>query len=238
MYNGKKFIAIIPARGGSKRLPKKNLLNLNGKPLIAHTIESALLSKYIDEVVISTDSQEILDFSKKYKVSLPFIRPDELSSDTATKSSVIKHAIEFYQNELKSFFDYIVYLQPTSPLRSEVEIDGAIEYMYNSKSDAVISVCKLSHPIEWSGTLPNDGNMESFIKHIDTGSRSQELKQFYRLNGAIYICDTKKFLEQECMFIRENIYAFKMSKEKSVDIDTKEDLNYAEFLMRNKIESI
>jgi CMP-N,N'-diacetyllegionaminic acid synthase len=231
VYKNKTFIAVIPARGGSKRLPRKNILNLNGKPLIAHTIQAALFSKYIDETVVTTDDQEIFDIAKKYGASVPFLRPNELSDDVSTRSSVVKHTIEFYKNNLQKKFDYIVYLQPTSPLRTEVEIDNAIEYMHSKKSDAVVSVCELEHPFHWSGALPENKDMSKFLGDVAIRSRSQDLEIFYRLNGAIYICNSNKFLEQGCMFLKENIYAFKMDQKKSVDIDTKDDFEYVEFLI-------
>ena len=108
MYQNKTFLAIIPARGGSKRLPRKNVLALNGKPLIAWSIEAGLKSKYIDEVVVSTDSHVIADISKKYKANVPFLRPKNLSTDTASSFDAVRHAINFYKSELKKEFDYIV----------------------------------------------------------------------------------------------------------------------------------
>ncbi|NOR57103.1 MAG: acylneuraminate cytidylyltransferase family protein [Sulfurimonas sp.] len=226
MYNKKTFLAIIPARGGSKRLPRKNTLDLAGKPLIAWTIESGLKSKYIDEVMVTTDDEEIIEISEKYGAILPFKRPDILANDTATRPEVIKHTINFYKKNLKKEFDYIVYLQPTSPLRTEIDIDGAIEYMFKKKSDAVVSVCELEHPVHWTGTLPKNKNMSKFLSDVAIKSRSQDLETNYRLNGAIYICNTVKFLDQGCMFLKENIFAYVMNQNISIDIDTEVDFNY------------
>ena len=234
MYQNKTFLAIIPARGGSKRLPRKNVLALNGKPLIAWSIEAGLKSKYIDEVVVTTDDAEISEISEKYGANVPFIRPNILSNDIASRSDVIRHTIEFYKVELKQDFDYIIYLQPTSPLRTENEIDKAVEYMFEKNGDAVISICEVEHPIQWSGTLPKDKSMVEFLGEAVKKSRSQDLKTNYRLNGAIYICDIIKFKEQGCMFLKDNIYAYEMSQETSIDIDTKNDFFHALSLMEKR----
>ena len=230
MYRKKTFLAIIPARGGSKRLPRKNILNLAGKPLIAWSIEAGFKSKYIDETMVTTDDKEISEISKRFGASVPFIRPEKLADDFATRPEVIKHTIEYYQNKLQKKFDYLVFLQPTSPLRDESDIDSAIEYMMMKNADAVVSVCELEHPIHWSGSLPQDKNMSKFLDNVAIQSRSQDLEKYYRLNGAIYICNVKKFLEEGCVFLKENIFAFEMAQDKSVDIDTKKDFEYVEFL--------
>lgn len=237
MYQDKSFIAIIPARGGSKRLLRKNVLDLCGKPLIAWSIESGLESHYIDEVMVTTDDDEIVEVSKRHGANVPFKRPEKLADDHATRQEVIKHTIEFYQNELCKRFDYLVFLQPTSPLRDAKDIDNAIEFMFDKKSDAVVSVCELEHPINWSGPLPKDKNMSKFLDNVALKSRSQDLEKYYRLNGAIYICDVQKFLEEGCVFLTENIFAFEMTQNKSVDIDTINDFQMAECLLNLKKRS-
>jgi len=231
MFKNKTFLAIIPARGGSKRLPCKNVLDLKGKPLIAWSIEAGLKSKYIDEVMVTTDDDEIIEIAKTFKANVPFKRPNFLASDHATRSEVIRHTIEFYEQEFNKKFDYVVFLQPTSPLRDAKHIDEAIEYMFSKKGDATVSVCEVEHPIHWSGPLPKDNNMSQFLDRVSVQSRSQDLPTSYRLNGAIYICDVNRFLEEGCVFLKNNIYAFKMSQEVSVDIDTRIDFKFAEVLM-------
>ena len=123
MIGKKKLLAVIPARGGSERIPKKNILNLSGKPLISWTIEAALASKYIDDVVVSTDDNEIFTIAKKYGAKVPFIRPDKFSSNHASSISVVLHVIDFLQKVNESY-DYIILLQPTSPLRTVKNIDN------------------------------------------------------------------------------------------------------------------
>ena len=213
----KTFLAIIPARGGSKRLPRKNLLDLCGKPLIAWSIEAALKSKYISKVIISSDDEEILNIAKEYKAD--FIkRPDELASDTATTFDALKHTLE---NVGK--YDYVVLLQPTSPLRSEKHIDEAIELLKEKNADAIISVCEMEHSPLWSNTLDENLDMSNFLRDEVLNKRSQDLPKYYRLNGAIYICKTDKLLENKGFFLKENIYAYKMNKKHSVDIDEEID---------------
>ena len=231
MYENKSFLAIIPARGGSKRLPRKNVTTLLGKPLIAWTIEAALKSQHIDEVMVTTDDKEIASVAEKYGARLPFIRPDNLADDYATRTDVIKHTIEYYQRKLGKHFDYLVFLQPTSPLRTNEDIDRAIEYLKYKKADAVISVCESEHPVQWSGVLPDNNDMSKFLGKIAIGARSQDLETSYRLNGAIYICDVKEFSLNGCIFLEKNIYAFLMDQARSVDIDTKLDFKIAEVIM-------
>lgn len=225
MYEGKSFLAIIPARGGSKRLPRKNVLDLCGKPLIVWTIEATLKSKYIDKVVVSSDDDEILEISKKFGAET-IKRPDELASDTATTFDAIKYTIDNLEK-----YDYIVLLQPTSPFRDEKHIDEAIELLENKNADAVVSVCEMEHSPLWSNTLPQDGKMNNFLKDEVLNKRSQDLEKYYRLNGAIYICKTDKLLEQKSFFIKDNIFAYVMNRESSIDIDEEIDFNMAEFLM-------
>ena len=223
----KTFLAIIPARGGSKRLPRKNLLDLCGKPLIAWSIEAALKSKYISKVIVSSDDEEILNIAKEYKAD--FIkRPDELASDTATTFDALKHTLENVEK-----YDYVVLLQPTSPLRSEKHIDEAIELLKEKNADAIISVCEMEHSPLWSNTLDENLDMSNFLRDEVLNKRSQDLPKYYRLNGAIYICKTDKLLENKGFFLKENIYAYKMNKKHSVDIDEEIDFIIAEKLMQH-----
>ena len=142
MYKNNSFLAIVPARGGSKGLPGKNIKELCGKPLVAWSIEAGLKSKYVDEVMVSTDDEKIAEISKKYGANAPFLRPSELASDTATTFDAVKHTIDYYKNELKKEFDYIVLLEPTSPLREVCDIDRAIEILLESKADSIVGICK------------------------------------------------------------------------------------------------
>jgi CMP-N,N'-diacetyllegionaminic acid synthase len=228
MYKNKTFLAIIPARGGSKRLPNKNILNLAGKPLIIWTIEAALKSIYIDKIVVSSEDDRILNIAKRYPIE-PIKRPKELATDTAKSIDIVIHAIKIYNN-----YDYVVLLQPTSPLRNEKHIDEAIELLDKKKADAIISVCEFEYNPLWSNTLPPNLSMKNFLKKEVINTRSQDLPTFYRLNGAIYICKTKKLLEENTFFIKDNIFAYIMDKKHSVDIDDEFDFKMAELLIKNK----
>ena len=230
MYTNKTFLAIIPARGGSKRLPRKNILDLCGKPLIVHTIEAALKSKYISKVIVSSDDEEILNIAKEYKAD--FIkRPDELASDTATTFDALKHTLENVEK-----YDYVVLLQPTSPLRSEKHIDEAIEFLKEKNADAIVSVCEMDHSPLWSNTLPKDGNMSNFLKDEILNKRSQDLEKYYRLNGAIYICKTSKLLEEKSFILKKKIFAYIMDRKNSIDIDEKVDFDMAEVILKSYVK--
>ncbi len=225
MHNNKTFLAIIPARGGSKRLPKKNILDLAGKPLIAWSIEAGLQSKYLDKVIVTSDALEILDIAKKIGAET-ILRPAHLARDTSTTFDVIEHLLKNVTT-----FDYVVLLQPTSPLRSSHHIDEAIALLDSKKADAIISVCAMDHSPLWSNTLPDDGDMQHFIKDDIQNKRSQDLDQYYRINGAIYIAETKKLLEEKSFFLKNNIYAYKMDQMHSIDIDEKIDFDLAKLYL-------
>jgi len=229
---GKTILAIVPARGGSKRLPGKNIRNLVGEPLIARTIRTGLNSKYIDELIVSTDDLEIQKVSLQYGAKVPFLRPPELATDEASSFAVVEHVIltlkeTFSQGE----YDYIILLQPTSPLRDELDIDGAIEFLIKKEADAVISVCEMEHSPLWSNTLPEDLAMGLFLREEIKGKRSQELDKYYRLNGAIYVCQTRRLLEEKTFFLNDNLFAYIMPMEKSMDIDTLWDFKLCEALL-------
>lgn len=228
MIGGKKVLAIIPARGGSKRLPKKNILPLAGKPLIAWTIEAAKKSKYIDKVIVSSDDKEILNISKEYNVDT-IKRPPELSTDTSTTFDAVKHVLEN-----TDYHDYTILLQPTSPLRNEKHIDEAFEVLIDKNADAVISVCEADHPPQWYNVLPEDKSMTHFLKEDIKNKRSQDLGKYYRINGAIYICNTKKLLENKTFFLNKNIFAYVMDRYYSVDIDEYIDFKIAECLIKGE----
>ena len=228
MFKNKTFLAIIPARRGSKRLPRKNVLDLCGKPLIAWSIEAGLKSKYIDKVVVSSDDTEILNISNDLKVQA-IKRPNELASDTSTSFEAVKHSIDNLES-----YEYILLLQPTSPLRNESHIDKAIEILVEKNADAVISVCEMNHNPLWSNTLDNSLSMEGFIKGDLLNKRSQDLKKYYRLNGAIYLCKTDKLLKEKSFFLKNNIFAYVMNSNSSVDIDRKEDFELASLYLSQK----
>lgn len=222
-----KYLAIIPARGGSKRLINKNILDLNGKPLIAYSIEAALNSKYINEVIVTSDSDSILEIAKQNKAKT-IKRPKLLSNDTSTTFDAIKHTIKNSEQ-----FQYIVLLQPTSPLRNSTHIDAAIKLLEDKNADAIISICEMEHSPQCTDILPTNNSLVEFLNKEDCKKRSQDLATHYRLNGAIYICKTSKLLKEETFELKENIFGFKMKQENSIDIDTKLDFLIAQTILEN-----
>ena len=193
--------------------------------MIAYSIEAGLDSSYIDKVVVTSDDDEVLTISKKYG-AVTINRPDELASDAATTFDAIKHAVDNYEK-----YDYIVLLQPTSPLRDRDHIDKAIELLESKNADAVVSVCKMDHSPLWSNTINDSLSMTGFLKDEVLNKRSQDLKEYYSLNGAIYICDTKKLLKEKSFFLKESIFAYKMDRKSSIDIDKEIDFKIAEYLL-------
>jgi len=237
MYKGKNILGLIPARGGSKGLPRKNIKPLLGKPLIAWTIEQALASKYLDKVVVSTDDKEIADVSKKYGAEVPFMRPKELAEDNAKGIDIVLHVIDWLkENDKQKQYDLIMLLQPTSPLRTKEDIDKAIELLFLKEAKAIVSVCEVDHYPLWANTLPKDGCMKNFIRQEIMNKNRQELHIFYRLNGAIYLAYCKYIKQCRC-FIGKDTFACIMPKCKSVDIDNEVDFKLAQILIKNNISN-
>ncbi|MFC2097945.1 cytidylyltransferase domain-containing protein [Bacteroidota bacterium] len=230
----KKILAIIPARGGSKRLPGKNIRQIAGKPLITWTIDAGLKSKYISRLIVSTDNSEIADTARTYGCEVPFMRPERLSEDNTSSFDVIENCIEFLKNNEKSEYDFVVLLQPTSPLRSANNIDKAIELLFEKNGKAVISVCETEHSPLWSNTLEKNLSMHNFLKPEYNKTPSQQLPEYYRLNGAIYICEIKSLLKEKNFFLKDNIYAYIMSKKESIDIDDQIDFDLAELYLKDQ----
>lgn len=233
MIGSKKILAIIPARAGSKRLPNKNIITLHGKPLIQWTIEAALGSRCFDSVVVSTDTTDIANTAIHCGATVPFIRPKHLSDSESKSVDVVLHALEELESK-GQFFDYVMLLQPTSPMRSSRHIKDAVSLLQAKNAIAVISVCPISHPIEWSGELGSDLSMDHFFKFIPLNKRSQEFPNRYRLNGAIYLISIDSLAESKTFTVNKSSYAYIMKPEESVDIDTQLDLDFCEFLLKRK----
>ena len=228
MIGRSKVLAIIPARFGSQRLPKKNLMLLKGRPLVAWAIGAAKDSEFIDYVLVSTDDESTRKVALSYGASVPFLRPPELATSTASSFAVAQHAL-YALNQLGHTFEIILLLQPTSPLRTYRHIDAAINLFIEKKGDAVIGVVEEPHPIEWVNTLPEDCSMEKFFPP-NLKDNSLDCPKRYRINGAIYLCRAKRFLEEQTFFLKDNIWAYVMKAEHSVDIDTELDFQFAEVL--------
>ena len=234
MYKDKTFLGIIPARGGSKGLPGKNIKELCGKPLIAWSIESGLKSKYLDEVMVTTDSKDIANIAKQYGASVPFLRPDVLASDTATSFDAIKHTIEFYKNEFDKEFDYIVLLEPTSPLRETRDIDIAIEQLFNSNADSIVGICKTEDQNPAFLVFKNEKDFISGYENHDMKVlRRQDIKDVYFFEGTIYISKTDVLLNKKT-FYHENTIGYVVPKYKSLEIDDIDDFIMVEAIMKHK----
>lgn len=223
------MIALIPARGGSKGLPGKNTMLLVGKPLIAYAIESALNSKYISEVYVSTDSKEIAEIAKKYGAKVPFLRPMYLATDEALAVDTYIFMLDKWQESGKNV-DSLIILQPTSPLRTSANIDEAIELFHSKNASSVISYTEESHPISWHKYVNEDLTFSPIFEE-EIVNRQQKRKTYYP-NGAIFIF--KEGLIREKKYYNENSFAYLMSRQNSIDIDTLDDFEYAEFLLTKK----
>ena len=225
------MLAIIPARGGSKGLPQKNIRILNGKPLIAYTIEQALLSKEIDRVIVSTDNEEIACVAKKYGAEIPFFRPDELSTDNSKAIDAYIYTINRIAKEESIEINEFVVLLPTSPLRLSDDIDNAVNLFKSKDADSVISYTKENHPISWHKKL--DANNKFIPIFEDTFDNRQNNTPTYYPNGSIYVFNYSLLCKGK--YYSENSYAYIMPRERSIDIDYIEDFEYAEFIiMKNK----
>ena len=220
------YVAIIPARGGSKRLPGKNMMLIAGKPLIGWTIEAAIESGVFARVVVSTDSWEIAVLAAQFGAEVPFMRPDELTQDDTPTVDVMIHAVKELRKD-DSTWTHIACLQPTSPLRTAQNIREAVKQLEEKQADAIVSVCKSEHSPLWSNTLPENLSLDGFIPQNIQKTPSQQLPAYYRLNGALYFCNIRRMLEERTLFLNSGAYAYVMSRKDSIDIDDQVDFDLA-----------
>ncbi|HBW34975.1 cytidylyltransferase domain-containing protein [Desulfosporosinus sp. BICA1-9] len=233
MFYDHRIIAIIPARSGSKGLPDKNIRILNGKPLIAYSIIQAQEAGIFDEIFLSTDSQEYASIAIQYGANVPFLRSDELASDSASTWDCVREALEQYHTIGKEY-DIFVVLQPTSPLRTTRDIINVIKQMVLTNADSVVSVCEADHSPLWYNTLPENKSLKGFVRSEIMAKTRQELPTFFRINGAIYAVSTSYFLRTQNIY-DGNSFAYVMPKERSIDIDTLYDFSLAEYLHNLKM---
>lgn len=226
MINGKTVLGIIPARGGSKGVPRKNIRDVAGKPLIAWSIEEAKKSKYIDRLILSSEDVEIIKVAQEWGCDVPFVRPAELSQDDTPGIEPILHAIRSLPG-----YDYVVMLQPTSPLRKVEDIDGCIELCVSKQVSACVSVTEPDKSPYWMFTVADDGLMHPLIEQTEIIPRRQDLPKVFALNGAVYVSESAVMLEQRT-FLTENTIAYIMPKKASIDIDTEEDISIAETFLK------
>lgn len=226
MYHNQRILAIIPARGGSKGIPNKNIIDLCGKPLLAYSILAGLDSQYIDSVIVSTDSPQIKDVAVSYGASVPFLRPAEYATDTSKTIDCMRHAIHKLADTGETY-DYVVLLQPTQPIRKPEWIDAAIESLINHpEEDSLVSVCPVSeHPILMR-TITKEGTLQSLLPMSST-VRRQDFPDVYRVNGSIYINRINDHFNADTS-LNDNHLPYYMDEQYSIDIDSYEDLQRAE----------
>lgn len=223
-----KTLALIPARGGSKGIPRKNIKIIAGKPLIVWTIEAALRAAHIDAVVVSTDDEEIAAIARQAGAQVPFMRPAELASDAATGMAPVMHALDVLPE-----FDAVLLLQPTSPLRSTADIDACLALAVARAAPAVVSVSEPdAHPY-WTYRIDDTLAMRPMIEAAPV-ARRQDLPTAGALNGALYYARTD-WLRDNAGFIGEGTLAYMMPRERSVDIDTPFDWKFAELLLKELV---
>ncbi|MCT7487121.1 acylneuraminate cytidylyltransferase family protein [Aliarcobacter cryaerophilus] len=220
MYKDKSFIAIIPARSGSKGLPNKNIKELNGKPLIGWSIETAFKSKYLDEIFLSTDSQYYSDIASEFGLNTPFLRPLNLSTDNSTNDEVIEHTLNEYKDRFSKKFDYIVWLEPTSPLREDDDIDNMIEKIVDNQNifDSIVSIGEVDeHPNYIKRALDN-GELAPYCMDLKNTVRRQDNDKAFFPYGVAYISKVDVYLEEKTFYSKRNTY-FKIKKYQCYEID-------------------
>ena len=228
------MIALIPARGGSKGLPGKNIKNLCGKPLIAHTIGAALNASGIDRVVVTTDSEEIAEIAKQYGAEVPFLRPEELAGDTSSAVDVYLHAVDFLHKEIGQEIQKFMVLLPTAPLRGSENIEQALKEFYEKKAETLISMKEAETPISWYYGMNEEGRVKNLGFDGQNAVKNRQVNNVYYIpNGAIYILDTR-LLREKRTYYSDNTVAYLMSQEESVDIDCALDFKIAELLLSQK----
>lgn len=233
MYKNKRILAIIPARGGSKGLPGKNVKMLCGKPLIAWSIEAAKTSKYIDEIMVSTDSQEIADCAIKFNCPVPILRPTEFATDESPMIDVVKHAIDYYTTACHQQFDYVVLVEPTAPLREKDDIDNMIKKLIDleDKFDSIISLGEIQEHPSIVKKLNND-SMEPFCPELPRTARRQDNIPAYFPFGIAYIAKTSVLLKEETFYTERSTY-YLIKPHQHCEIDNIYDFLLAETIIKH-----
>ncbi|MBF0194272.1 MAG: acylneuraminate cytidylyltransferase family protein [Magnetococcales bacterium] len=226
MLDNGSVLAVIPARGGSKGLPGKNILDLAGKPMIAWTIEAAQESNFVDRLILSSDDENIIEVAKEWNCEVPFIRPESLAGDTATSIDVAIHALD----SLTQQYEYIVWLQPTAPLRLAEDIDHAIKICQTQNAPSCVSVVAAGKSPYWMYSLGKENAMQPIMPQDLSSCQRQELPKAYTLNGAVYVTKTQ-WLREHKKFMNGGSYAHIMPPERSIDIDSELDFKIAGMLL-------
>lgn len=228
MYQGKKILALIPARGGSKGIKDKNIKPLHGRPLISYSIDCGLQSKYVDSVVVTTDSEKIAEVSRTFGARVPFMRPAEYALDTSPTVDAVWHALQTLK-EMGESYDVLLLLQPTQPLRTSQDVDSAIELYFEKGEADLISVCPVAEHPQLIRAIHEDGTMHKIFNSPAT--RRQDMPAFYRINGCIYLNNLAVFNKETGL--REYSVPFIMERSHSVDIDDLADFYLAEYYLNS-----
>jgi len=224
-------LGVIPARGGSKGVPRKNIAPLHGRPLIQYTIEAARSSRLLGRVLVSSEDDEIITIAQELGAEVPFRRPADLARDDATAVAVACHALRFVEEEEKGVYDFVALLEPTAPLRKAQDIDEALGLLTSSGADSVAGVCRLEAPHPAKLKVIEEGRIRPFLPGLwREGLKRQDLEPVYFLNGAIYAVRRDVLVEKKT-FWGERTIPYIMPPERSVNIDTWLDLRLAEALM-------
>ncbi len=229
-----KNIAVIPARSGSKGLPDKNIRLVNGKPLLAYTVEAALESGCFDTVHVSTDSEKYAEIARQFGADVPFLRSADLATDTASTWDAVREVLVRYAERGK-YFDTMMLMQPTTPLRTGKDVIAAYDLLQEKQAKSVIAVCEVDHSPLWCDTIPECGSMKGFGRKELAWVNRQDLRPYYRVNGAIYLLSVDGTeIPQDDEIYEDNCYALFMDRKKSVDIDSEDDLALVEFLLARR----
>lgn len=228
MFEKNKILAFIPARGGSKGIKDKNIFPVCNKPLIAYTIEAALDCNYIDDVIVSTDSEKIAEVAKNFGAEVPFLRPSELASDTSKTLDAILYTLSELE-KIGKIFDDLILLQPTSPLRTAEDINKALEKYFKFGRKSLVSLSEVNDSPILMRKIISEDKMEKLLD-VNSTIRRQDMQKFYRVNGAIYI---NKISEIDCQTsFNDNEIPFVMSQENSVDVDEYQDLEVVKYFIK------
>jgi len=227
-------LAIITARSGSKGIEDKNIKELNGKPLLAYSIEAARNTSLFAEIMVSTDSEKYASISRELGANVPFLRSIETSSDNATSWAVVKEVIKRYK-EKGIVFDTVTLLQPTSPLREATDIINGYKIMMDRDANLVVAVCEVAHSPLWANTLPGDNSLTDFLKPEVVTMPRQSMPKYYRINGALYIIKVDHLLKSKDIY-KEKSFALIMDRSRSIDIDDELDFKIAEVLIKHRLE--
>ena len=230
MIDGRRVLALIPARGGSKGVPRKNLAPLGGRPLIAWTVAAGLASEHIDRLILSSDDAEIIAAAEAAGCEAPFVRPAELAGDAARSVDVIHHAMAWAEAADPKPYDYLVLLQPTSPLRAPADIDACIRACHESGAPVAVTVAAPAETPYWNYSRDAQGRLIPLLPLTPQPSRRQDLPEAFQINGAVYVARWD-FMRGAESFLVPETRGVEMPLERSIDIDTPLDLRYAGLLV-------